>query len=731
MSAVEVKKAQNNLTCPICYQLFKNPKYLPCYHSYCEGCLEKVQVQSKIICPECRKETKVPAGGVEEFSTNFFINRLVDDLILKKKVAGEEKISCDNCNEDDPVVSFCPDCNSFLCNLCNDYHKRSKQFGSHGVIPLTELISQPIQAKPKIPDCKYHDEKLKYFCETCDELVCVYCTVKDHSGHDHDTVKKMANKHRSQLKKVTTPIGGMIHDLSDVHDNIDKMMKKIRDQGDEVNKQIDQFYDELVDKLLKQKDHIKQQVYDTVSQKEKALRIQLDEVDSTQAELLSMQELNDALEKSSDNEALSAKKQVINGMLQLTEKHKILNKGPVQTDTIQFIPYEDPFPLFSSCFSDTFCTSEVVDLPQSVIVGKKVEVTIITKDGNGDQCSTGGHKVFVQMKSSTGNVTLGEVKDNNDGSYVASLVGKQIGKAKLHVSINMLEIKGSPYSIVVFRNYQALHSQSCKIVNNSGSMGQPWGVAFGKNGVWAVADYSNHCVYVFDGDDQLLRKFGSHGNNNGQFESPLGVVFDNDNCLYVADRNNHRVQKFDVYGNYLLQFGGYGSSDGQLNTPYGIKTCNGRVYVCDRDNHRISVFQYNKEFCYSFGSDQLSGPEDVAVNVNNQLLVADNHKHCIVIFTLDGHSVGKFGIEGSNQGQLFSPYSLATDENGCILVGDHNHRVSVFDNVGNFIHCFGSNGFANGQFNCVVGIALNPGNSTYICDHFNKRIVILPNYLLI
>ena len=85
MSAVEVKKAQNNLTCPVCYQLFKNPKYLPCYHSYCEGCLEKMQVQSKILCPECRKEAEVPAGGVKELATNFFINRLVDDLILKKK----------------------------------------------------------------------------------------------------------------------------------------------------------------------------------------------------------------------------------------------------------------------------------------------------------------------------------------------------------------------------------------------------------------------------------------------------------------------------------------------------------------------------------------------------------------------------------------------------------------------------------------------------------------------
>ena len=164
----------------ICYQLFKNPKYLPCHHSYCEGCLEKMQVQSKIICPECRKEAKVPAGGVKELPNNFFINRLVDDLILKKKVDSEQEVKYDECDEDDPVVSFCPECNSFLCHACNDHHKRNKTYCGHAVVPLTELKSSkdgPIQAKVKIPFCEEHDEQMKYYCETCDELVCMYCTV--------------------------------------------------------------------------------------------------------------------------------------------------------------------------------------------------------------------------------------------------------------------------------------------------------------------------------------------------------------------------------------------------------------------------------------------------------------------------------------------------------------------------------------------------------------------------
>ena len=84
MAAKEVKKATVNLSCPVCYQVFKNPKYLPCYHFYCEECLEKMVKQCKIPCPECRKEVIVPAGGVKELASNFFINCMVDEFILKR-----------------------------------------------------------------------------------------------------------------------------------------------------------------------------------------------------------------------------------------------------------------------------------------------------------------------------------------------------------------------------------------------------------------------------------------------------------------------------------------------------------------------------------------------------------------------------------------------------------------------------------------------------------------------
>ena len=732
MSAVEVKKAQNNLTCPVCYQLFKNPKYLPCYHSYCEGCLEKMQVQSKIICPECRKEATVPAGGVKELATNFFINRLVDDLILKKKVDGEQEVKCDECNGDDSVVSFCPDCNLFLCHSCNDHHKRSKFYHDHAVVPLTELKSSkdaPIQAKVKIPLCKEHDEQLKYYCETCDELVCMYCTVKKHNGHHHDSVKQMASKHRNELKKITDPVEGMIKNLSEAHDNIEKMKKKIRRRGEEVDKKIDRYYDEQIEKLMKQKDEVKQQAHDAVSQKEKAVTAQLEEVTLMQAELTSMKELNDALKQSSDQEALSAKKQVSDRVQQLTDKYKKLNTQPVESSAMDFVPTKDPFPLFGHLYAYVNPhTSEVINIPQCIVVGKKVEVTIISKYRNGGPCISGGSQVCVQLKSFTGDVIAGEVRDNNDGSYMASFVAEQVGEVKLSVAINGEQIKGSPYSIVVGRNYQAIDKPS-KIVNNNGSMGYPWGIAFGRNGLWAVVDYLNHCVYIFDDKDQLVRKVGSNGSNNGQFSRPRGVAFDSHNHLYVVDHYNHRVQKFDTNGNYLLQFGSKGSSAGQLSSPHGIAIHKDKAYIADYSNKRVSVFHTNGQFYNTFGSDVLGNLEDVAVSADKYLVVAGYEPHCIYTFTLDGHYIGKFGTEGSGMCEFNDPRGITGDLNGFIIVADtNNHRVSIFDEYGGCIHSFGSNGSANGQFIGPRGIALSPNGSIYVSDYGNKRIQIFSDF---
>ena len=127
MAAKELKKAVDNLVCSVCYQVFKNPKHLPCYHSFCGECLDKIQKESKFMCLECRQEATIAEGGVKALPNNFLINHLVDELILKCKADGKEEVWCDRCEEADPVVYFCLDCRGeFLCHFVINYTNKTR-----------------------------------------------------------------------------------------------------------------------------------------------------------------------------------------------------------------------------------------------------------------------------------------------------------------------------------------------------------------------------------------------------------------------------------------------------------------------------------------------------------------------------------------------------------------------------------------------------------------------------
>ena len=737
MAAKEVKKATENLSCPVCFQVYKNPKYLSCYHSYCEECLEKLCTpESKIICPECRKEVTIPEGGVKSLPNNFLINRLVDELILKCKVEGEGEVWCDNCDEKDPVVSYCPNCNLFLCHVCNESHKRDRRSVTHmqDIVPFTEPKTSkdvPVYTKAKTLMCDKHDTELLFYCETCGELVCLYCTTKEHSGHHHDAVKQLAEKHRQELKTATAPIKGMIDNLSKAYGSLDKMVKEIQKCGNEVERNIDQYYDEVIQKLVKQKEEMKQHLQYTVSQKTKAITLQKEELECMQEKVRSVVELKDAVEKSSDQEMMSTKKQLINRVQEITNGFRRLNIHPVQSATMEFMPTEKPFPKFGQLFTHIDpSASEVAHLPQYAFAGQKVEFTITTKYYSGHYCSRGGSQVIVQLEYTTKETTVALVKDNGDGSYTVSFIPGQTGKTKLFVSINGLQIREDLYTFMVRKSYLAV-SKPSNIVDNNGSMGQPWGIAFSQNGIWAVTDTSKHCVYLFDERDELIAKIGSRGNNSGRFYSPYGVAFDADNNLYVADGGNHRVQKFDTNGEYLLQFGSKGASNGQLNNPHGVVIHDDKVYVADCSNCRISVFKKNSgKFCCVIGKGYLDAPHDLSINANNVLFVVDHDRHSICSFTLEGEVVNVFGSKGKYWGQLKNPSSLVIDMYGFILVADSgNHCMSIFDKDGNCINCIGSIvGSLAGEFNCPRGVALSSDGSIYISDSANKRVQVFSTF---
>ena len=657
---------------------------------------------------------------------------MLDEVALKRKVEGEEEAKCDQCTRNDPVKALCLDCGEFLCNHCHEHHKYSKEYQNHNMMPLNELRTKKegiaIKPKSKFALCQEHELELNFYCETCDQLVCQYCIMKDHFKHDHDTVKKMATKHRKDLDKIMEPVDKTIERLSLACMKVSNMRDKIGAQADEIDKEIDRYYEELHRRLQQQRDELKKELYEVSRQKKKEVTLQLEQMEHAQAQLESIKELNGAMKNGSDQEALLMKKQVVDDVKRISDSYNKLSAQPVQSATMEFLSVEEykrSIPQFG--YFDDVCPMKCkTDIPEMVFKGRKVDFRIVTKDQCNHLYHKGGSQVVIQSQSNREDVTPVEVKDNKDGSYSASFVANQVGEVKLSVFIKGQQIKGSPFNIKVCGKYiYSTINKPSKVVNEGGRMGEPCGIAFGRDGTWAVTDDTNHCVWIFDREDQLVRKFGTYGTGNGEFNSPYGIAFDANNHLYVTDHMIHRVQKFDMNGVYLFHFGTRGSDNGQLYHPLDIIVHNGKLYVTEYNNHRISVFQLDGQFSHTIGSGHLSNPHYIAVSTNNQLLIANRGHHCISIFTLDGNYVGKFGTQGAGRGQLSKPSGITIDLHSFILVTEHdNNRVSIFSKDGVFINSFGSHGSDYGQFSSPYGLAICTTGDIYVCDRYNKRIQV-------
>ena len=88
------------ITCEICQEVFKDPKMLPCNHTFCKICLEKWKTSrnnSDFTCPKCRiicKDT-----SIETLPSDFKANQFIDALKTEDYVLSKPSTSCSNLAE--------------------------------------------------------------------------------------------------------------------------------------------------------------------------------------------------------------------------------------------------------------------------------------------------------------------------------------------------------------------------------------------------------------------------------------------------------------------------------------------------------------------------------------------------------------------------------------------------------------------------------------------------------
>lgn len=76
---------QEELTCPVCLDLYRNPYLLPCGHNFCKNCLDHLKRQAergRFRCPECRDSYRCGAN----FQKNFKLANISDNYRQRRRV---------------------------------------------------------------------------------------------------------------------------------------------------------------------------------------------------------------------------------------------------------------------------------------------------------------------------------------------------------------------------------------------------------------------------------------------------------------------------------------------------------------------------------------------------------------------------------------------------------------------------------------------------------------------
>ncbi|KAL2101619.1 hypothetical protein ACEWY4_003380 [Coilia grayii] len=174
---------EEDLCCPVCCDIFRDPILLSCSHSFCRACLQRFwETSTARSCPVCRRRT-----------------------------------SRRN-----------PPANLALRNLCDAF----AQGRAH---------REAAEAARQL--CAQHGEKLKLFCQDDQLPICVVCqTSKAHKGHECLPLEEAASDCRAELIAALKTLQDQLAALNKIKSNADMTLQHIKVQAQSISKRIkDQF----------------------------------------------------------------------------------------------------------------------------------------------------------------------------------------------------------------------------------------------------------------------------------------------------------------------------------------------------------------------------------------------------------------------------------------------------------------------------------------------------------
>ncbi|XP_065647014.1 E3 ubiquitin-protein ligase TRIM71 [Hydra vulgaris] len=745
MATLKTARDIYDFRCILCSETFKNPKVLPCLHSFCYSCLEELirGHEQTLICPTCTVEIQVDPTGLDAFPANSFAINMLNILAI------ENPTNCSNCEDRELANSRCLDCVENLCTRCVTAHERIRQTKGHKIITFEELQNNAVHDALKCHSfCKTHDrEILKYFCETCDEAICRDCAICEHRDHNYMDLKEAVKLHRNGVtnlldnaKRKIPVIKLALKEIAEVKENLNQRRISIAHL---IKSKIDlliKYMEERKTQLLSQLDEIYLEKESVINDQQDELELDLDNFHS------SCEFVENMMNYGNEAEVMTVKRFMTKRLRDLCSYQP--QTEPEENDVIEFFfedaPLKDEVDKFGKLSTSNtfplFCVAKGDGLHQATM-GHTTEFKVITKDRFGNFIPRGGDALSVKVTDSKGTTTNAEVLDYNNGTYSVTYKVKSKGKHLVAVYIRDKAIQNSPFEVNVSSGIDI--EKIGPMLTKFGSGGvtsslakddsyEPWGLVCNKDGDIIVTDHSNHKVQVFDVNGKLLHQFGVRGKDDGEIWYPTGIAVDKYSNIYVADHGNHRIQAYTGDGKFIRKYGSRGTGDGQLKGPCGI--CidrENRLIVTDRDNHRVQIFDLDGKFLLAFGGygiqdGKMNSPRHVSVTMENNIVISDTNNYRVQVFDRNGKFISKFGSKGTLEAQFMCPSGIGLDgENNIVIADFRNANVQIFSEEGNFLKVLGSEGsISAGIFSKPTGLFVSSSGNILVADRGTHKIYL-------
>ncbi|XP_074490093.1 transcription intermediary factor 1-alpha-like [Sebastes fasciatus] len=280
-------------TCPVCFLNFhsREPKLLPCLHSFCKKCLpspsrnlamkeppnsqqedSETKPLNVIRCPVCRQEC---------MEVDVMENVFVKDSVEAPSSTVERTVQlCMTCDDNTEAAGFCADCVEYLCTTCVEAHQRVKFTKDHTIRQKAE-VSQEVQGvsahRPMFCDI-HKQEPLKLFCETCDLLTCRDCQLVKHKDHNYQFLEDAYKNHKQHMESMTHQLQEKQKLIEEVSNSINNGLLQVDQNRTSVHNEIKKSICSLILEINKKGKMLVNQLEAVTKDHESVLRKQQEDI---------------------------------------------------------------------------------------------------------------------------------------------------------------------------------------------------------------------------------------------------------------------------------------------------------------------------------------------------------------------------------------------------------------------------------------------------------------------